>query len=308
MKEPRHDDERLAALLEGRLEGPERDELLAYLATADEDFHVFAKTAAVLREMEEEEQATQDHQAGEQVELPPPVRGAVPPSAKSGYRRWKALRVTVPSVLVGLLALTTFTTTRAASLGSPIALAESLDRGDQGLPAGWGPGWTGTRGDDKGGAARAGAFLVQLAVSIQAEDSVQIATLARQIRDRFDKRAVLSSPIVQIQNRAGEPADVLKPLLRAATKRLGKGGKRDYLQLGAWTEAARLAVATKDAEFFRSNRTRTMLQRADRLTRANNQPAQNAVREIRTLLAGDREPDWDALSTQLRTLMNAIAN
>ncbi|HEX2202609.1 MAG TPA: hypothetical protein VHG91_04910 [Longimicrobium sp.] len=55
MKEPERDDERLSALLAGRLEGPERDELLAHLSTADEDIEVFAHAAAILREMEDEE-------------------------------------------------------------------------------------------------------------------------------------------------------------------------------------------------------------------------------------------------------------
>lgn len=49
------DDERLAALLEGRLQSEERDALLAHLAADEgEDFYVFANTARVLREMEEE--------------------------------------------------------------------------------------------------------------------------------------------------------------------------------------------------------------------------------------------------------------
>lgn len=56
MRQPLHvDDERLAALLAGRLLGAERDELLAYLATADEDYEVFANTAGMLREMEQED-------------------------------------------------------------------------------------------------------------------------------------------------------------------------------------------------------------------------------------------------------------
>jgi hypothetical protein len=314
VKEPRHDDERLAALLEGRLEGPERDELLAYLATTeDEDFHVFAKTAAVLREMEEEEdQPAQTRHAGEQV-AHSPVRQTLPPSARAGRRRWRALRVIVPPVLAGLVVLVTFTTTRsrAANLGNPIALAESLEGAQQGLP----PGWTdtplstgGMRGEDERDAVQAGALLMQLAVSIQAQDSVRIATLAEQVRSRFDRRAVPSSPIVQIRNRAGEPGDTLLPLLEQATKRLERLG-RDDVHLGAWTEAARLAAAREDVEFFRSDRrrTRTMLQRADDITRGD-ATGQNAVREIRTLLAGDREPEWDALSTQLRSLMNAIAS
>jgi hypothetical protein len=57
MMAPKHDDQRLSALLAGRLEGPERDELLAYLATADEDYFVVVNTGLILRELEEEESA-----------------------------------------------------------------------------------------------------------------------------------------------------------------------------------------------------------------------------------------------------------
>lgn len=50
------DDQQLAALLAGNIHGPEHDELLARLATDDgENFHAFARTAATLREMEEED-------------------------------------------------------------------------------------------------------------------------------------------------------------------------------------------------------------------------------------------------------------
>jgi hypothetical protein len=44
------DDERIAALLDRRLTGPERDAMLAHLAVACEDYDVFTGTADVLHE------------------------------------------------------------------------------------------------------------------------------------------------------------------------------------------------------------------------------------------------------------------
>ncbi|HYR09454.1 MAG TPA: hypothetical protein VEQ60_16835 [Longimicrobium sp.] len=54
MKEP-IDDERLSALFEGRIVGREREELLAHLVAADEDYEVFADTAEILRALEAED-------------------------------------------------------------------------------------------------------------------------------------------------------------------------------------------------------------------------------------------------------------
>lgn len=55
MNKPVPDDERLSALLDGRLSDREREELLAHLAVSGDDLEVFAETAAILREMEEED-------------------------------------------------------------------------------------------------------------------------------------------------------------------------------------------------------------------------------------------------------------
>jgi hypothetical protein len=312
VKEPRHDDERLAALLEGRLEGPERDELLAYLATADEDLHVFAKTAAVLREMEEEEeeQAAQAHPAGEQVELPPPARGAVPPSARSGWRRRKALQAIVPAVLAGLVVLWRL---GAAAAPGPLRLAESLQHAERGLPAGWEPAWTGDRGEPGGEgtirAARAGALLVDLAVAIQQQprDTLEVQARAAALRDRSRQPNVAGNPLRQIEARASAPATTLQPLLEQASERLEDQLDRDYLRLGAWTEAARLAAVREDAEFFRSRSTRAMLRDAEGITE-DNPEAQAVFTGLRAALKNDGAPNWGALKGQIDALMKAIAS
>lgn len=55
MTAPKYDDQKLSALLAGRLSGPERDEVLTYLASADEDFFVVVNAGLILRELEEED-------------------------------------------------------------------------------------------------------------------------------------------------------------------------------------------------------------------------------------------------------------
>jgi hypothetical protein len=54
MNEPWSDDERVAALLDGKLGERERAEMMAYLAAKDDAYKVFAGTAVILREAEGE--------------------------------------------------------------------------------------------------------------------------------------------------------------------------------------------------------------------------------------------------------------
>src|SRR5690349_2750886 len=69
--------EEIGALLDGRLESGPRTELLARLAASDDDFDVFADTAAVLREAEEDETAENELVAAGVVEPELPA-GVIP--------------------------------------------------------------------------------------------------------------------------------------------------------------------------------------------------------------------------------------
>ena len=50
------DSEHVGSLLDGRLSGTARDSALSEVAASDDDYDVFADTAAVLRDAESEEQ------------------------------------------------------------------------------------------------------------------------------------------------------------------------------------------------------------------------------------------------------------
>ena len=186
MKKINHDDERLAALLGGRLDGPEREELLAHLLANDDDYHVFADTAAILQQAEEEE-AAQPQRSEVRVDHHPPVRTTLQPSARPGWRRWKAPRVIVPAVLVGLVVLVTgrglFTPAAPGVLSVAASLEPSRQGGPDGLQA---PVFEGTRGggadgsEDERTAVRAGATLMDLAVAVQAGDTAATRLHAQQ--------------------------------------------------------------------------------------------------------------------------------
>lgn len=315
MKEPRHDDERLSALLAGRLEGPERDELLAYLSTADEDREVFANTAAILREMEEED--AQGQEAGVSVADPPPRRQLLPPPTTTRRRRWfRDPRWAVLAVLVGLVVFVTLKPFGGGAVpaGDPVGNAVALQ-----IPVGENsaglfdeiPGMT-FRGGEPGqpvdptreNAAQAGVLLVRLAIAVQAQDTTARA-LAIQVKNDFDPFG--GGSLDQIRERAGQPFGSLDSLVQDATNRVEAQYDSSFVGLGAWTEAARIAAIRRHAAFFQSDDTHDMLGNAETLT-SDDPEANAALTDIRTLLNAQGERNWSALETSLTKLRDQIVN
>ncbi|HLM68788.1 MAG TPA: hypothetical protein VK358_14710 [Longimicrobium sp.] len=309
MKEPRPDDERLSALLDGRLKGQQRDELLAYLAANEEDYDVFVDTADILREAREEN--AQAEEPGELAD-PPPRRELSPPSVTKSTRGWPRRTprwAVISTVLVGLVVVGVFTSRAgAAGTAGPVDLVARLEHAGS-PPAGWMDGrspraWrgTGTGGDNRAAAARAGVFLVRLAVAVQARDSKTTGDLAAQMQ-RFDRSG--GTVLRQIVSQAGASPDTLMPLVEQATERLEEVLDRDYLRLGAWTEAASLAARTHDEAFFRSAETRKSLRRAERLTRED-QRTRGAVEAVRASLPAEGPPRWNELNSSLTMLFTEL--
>lgn len=293
------DDERLAALLDGRTVGPQRGELLAHLARADEDYDVFADTAAVLRELEEGGEAGEGEEAGTRV-LPLRPRRRRAPAAG-----WLA----AAAVLVGVLLAGGLLRPRAPL--DAVRLAARLEHAGEGLPAGWierAP-WTATRGGSAptGQAARAGALLADLAVAVEAEDAVETRLLALQAAARFDPQGGRDGPLARLAARAGEPPAALRPLVAEAGERIGERMGPDALAAGAWAEAARLAAHRRDEGFFRGREARAMLRRVERAASADPSAA-GAAAEVRALLEGGAPPRWDALSGALDRLLAALGS
>lgn len=305
-----HDDERLSALLAGRLEGPERDELLAFLSTADEEYEVFADTAAILREMEEEEEAAQAETAGTRANVPHPE--LVPPTVRKSARRWPTgrtpRRIVMLTVFAGLVAFGTFMfQRRPRAAEGPVQLATRM--AGPALPPGQAVPAFGTlvrgrggEGEDLARAARAGVLAMNLAVAVEARDVESTHLLAGRIKNDYDSRG--GSALDSIRAHAGEPASGLRPLLRQATERLEALTDRDALRLGAWTEAALLAAQRRDERFFDHAATGRMLRRAEELE--SNPSARDAVRQVRAALEGDAGRDWGAAARGFAALRDAI--
>lgn len=323
MKDPRTDDERLSALLDGRLEEQPRQEMLAHLAASDDDYEVFADTASILRELEAEDAARRGAAPPREEEADSTVSTPVIPIDRGRRRRWgAAARWGALAAVLAAVALFGVLSSRSgdAAAGSPVSLAARLERAGEGLPEGWTrrPPWSATRGDGAPGAlspgerearaARAGALMVDLAVAVRARDAVSTRTLAEQVRSRFAPRLTgADNPFRRITERAGAPPDSLAGLLDEANGWLAERWGREPLRLGAWTEAARLAAERRDAAFFRDDTSGDVLDRAERL--AGTDPGGRlAVERVRAALAGEGPPDWGALSPALDTLLREIAS
>lgn len=317
MNKPRYDDERLAALLAGRLEGPERDELLAYLSTTEEDADAVINAAAILREMEEE-----DAQAAAAAMPGPsePQREVVPPSVTTKARGWprRTPRWAIPAIIAGLVVLfigyrgfQAWSAGRAAPAPGFGEVIASLDPTEQGMPEDLAASPGLYRGGETAAptpqdAARAGALLVHLAVAVQAREAGDTRLLANQVRVRFDEQG--GSALDSISAHAGEPARSLQPFLEQAAVRLEELLQHpDHLRLGAWVEAARIAAARKDAAFFAQDQASDALSRAEELTEGDAQ-AQTAITAIRGALPAGGTPDWEALGKNLDALLERVVD
>lgn len=296
MTDLRPDDEQLSALIEGRLQGRQRDELLAQLADDDDEYQLFVDSADVFHELQEEDARAEA--SARQTTPPPSMR-----TAASGWRR----RLVIPVVLTVLALLGVFALRGRGSMASPVQLAAQVDADAGSLSPGR---WFATRGaGDEAGrevrAAQAGALLVQLSVAVEAADAAQTQLLATRVRTAFDPQAVEASPIAQLARRAGEPPALLRPLVEQAAERLEERLGRDPLRLGAWTEAAVLAAQRRDDAFFRSGATRTALRRAERLTQ-DDPEARQALSAIKAALDASASPEWTALQGSLDALVAAL--
>jgi hypothetical protein len=299
--EPRRDDERLSALLEGRVDGRQRDELLAHLSASDDDYAVFTDTAAVLRALAEEDAR------------------AAPPSMRPERRGWWSARrramagmATAGLVILALLLTRPWHPSRTYE---PLQLAVLAVPAGQAVP----PSLTtraprdASRGNGPAGvtdrdarAVRAGWMLVDLSVAAQAGDAAQTRLLARRMSDLFTPGAGPGTPLEQIEARAGAPGDSLAPLLRQATDQLARLG-REALEVGAWAEAALLAAHGRNAAFFEDGAGETMLRRAGRMARGD-PAAEAAVARVRGALPAQGPPRWEPLRESLDALLDELTS
>lgn len=302
--EPRLDPQRVAALLDGRLPERERAEALAQVAASDADQELLADAAAVLAELEGEDEGPRE------TDGVTPLR---PPGSVSRRRRPSPGWLALAAVVAGLLALspTLLSLRDAGPDADPARLAARLAAPGSPLPEGWTEQrpWSATRGggerlspDARG--VRLGVLLMDLEIAVRARQAAPTALLAAQagaLLAGVSGSGMAAAELVRIHDAAGGPPEALEaPLDRAREGAAGLVGE-DPVRLGSWAEAARLAADRGDTAFFRSRDTRRTLEWAAELKFLEDD-ARAAVEEVRSAAGGDA-PDIARLRRALDELL-----
>lgn len=324
------DAEQIGMLLDGTA-GQERDELLVRLSAAEDDYEVFADTAAVLRELEDEAEAAVP-QAAAAPALAPAEEATAPPEAptpeaddviplrprQGGVWTGPAVRWLAAAAVLATVAVPVIRSRGGADAWRNPRNTATLSLADAGLPADvdtMRP-WPIPRGGDrfgeplKGSSARVGTLHTDLEIAANARGERNVASVralaggaARTVR--LINLAGLEHVALQyerVDTAAAAPRARLLSALSTASTAAAEYLDSDYFELGAWTESARLAAKRKNTDFFSSKGTRRALERAAGLEGLSDQgkAAARAATSLVEQAGGIR--DWGALSVHLKDL------
>jgi hypothetical protein len=307
--------ERIAALLDGRLDERERSELLAQLALSDEDLEILAEAAAVMREMEEEDAAPREIPIGAPepalaVDSTPPAPPPEPaPHIQPRRRTWGWMPIA--AVLAGVAAAPLLWKLAHPADGDDPAAPVALLAAARGLPPSWaGTPWEATRSGGivatpRGRAVRVGARLVDLRVAFDGGDEATVqdavADVSALVRDLPGGDAVARS--LEPAATSAERHERAAALSRGSKLAASLAGRSDAAA-GAWVEALRLAAARQDTAFVRSAALR---RRLDALAgdRALQPDAAEALSRARA--AAGAGIQWPALEAAATDLLRALA-
>jgi hypothetical protein len=145
---------------------------------------------------------------------------------------------------------------------------------------------------------------------VRARDSASTSQLAAEIAALLED-VPASGPLAalyrNIGERAGESpeqlADTLERGRTAAAQLLGE----EYVAIGAWTEAARVAAARRDADFFQSRRSQDVLRRIAALPPLS-VPGRAAAERIHAAVLREGPQDWGALTRDVASLLAVLGS
>lgn len=274
---PPLDAQQLASLLDGRLDPHSRVEVLALLTASDSDREAFADAAAVLREIEESKPAIVRKRP-----LVPLVWLTAAAIAAIAIPALIARRSAPPTDDAGRLALSAR------------------------IPAGWDASpWSSVRGGDAAlspasRAVRIGARITDLETAVRGGDT---ASARRTVADLAILGDSLPAPLVRALSEllaAADPAAAARVVMRQLPD-------SQYVNVGAWLEAARLAAASRDSIWLESDRTRVMVGRIEQLMSRSTQ-SRDALTRLRTALKRPAALDWGALEDSITELLRQFAS
>lgn len=111
----------------------------------------------------------------------------------------------------------------------------------------------------------------------------------------------------EVARRAGEPPEQLEPLLEQGREMVPQLAGEEGVRLGSWTEAARIAAASRDRRFFASRATRSQL---EQMARDPSLPpsARSALLRVWTEVDADGERDWEKLERELTAMLRSFGS
>jgi hypothetical protein len=333
--------ERLAALLDGRVDHDRRAAILVEVADSDEVAAVLAEAAAVLRELEMDDAGEVDAATAYGITAAaPPVGGehapeeltgvrvpAPPPDAPSSaagravstvrrssswWRRaapWLAAAVALLA-LVPLLRHDQAIQTPADVFGVRLAVETRRQAAIEAPPA-----WSTSRSSQtalssEARAARLGVRLADLQLAVERRDPAAPA-LARDVALLLSDLDGGAPLVAHYEGIAGSP-EVAEADLREAL-RLGREavvtavgpGAEDILALAAWARFGQAAVLAGDRAFLEDERGRMLLERAG-VAVAPDGPAAQAIARLSSLLVSETSADRSELRREFDELLDAL--
>jgi hypothetical protein len=285
----RLDRDTLAALIDGRLVGTDRDVALASLAASPDDLEIVADVLAVADELDGSITDIRAHAAKREVRRPQ-------------LTRW--LSVAAAAVLV-VAALPVMLRNGSASRVDGYA---SLLASHAPLAPGWDSNsWSVTRGSSDGiaertRAVRAGALTSAIDVAIARGDSAT-PHLASEMAALFVEVPGASSVVSTYKSMAASGTAVKPELARDARHAARAMVSAPAFDDGAWLEAARIAANDHDSTFFAAEASRAQLAGLERDT-SGDARARDDVLAVGRLI---ERKDWDALALTTTNILASLA-
>ncbi len=252
--------EDLAAFVDGRLTGADRERVVAHVADCDRCREVVAQTMRF--QLEDAPGVSELEEGPAEVEAEPVAEVEAFPAAaattQSPVRRYGWLAAA--AVIVAVLAVTVSRTSWLGLAGddtSVVALAESLSSAGASADSFDGSRWSYSRGgggyslglSEPERAFRLGVRLVDLELALRTRDTEGARGLLPEVSDlgsSFDgaEHIRLFYDQLESQLESGASASELLETSRLAAESVGEIAAGGYYALGKWAEAGRVAAAT----------------------------------------------------------------
>jgi hypothetical protein len=296
--DPLTTDERIAALLDGKLGEQERAALLAELGLSRDELEILLNSAATLSELEEEDRAAGviPITAHRLTETHAPKRERPPV-----WRRPAVLSAAAAAVLAigGGLVLT-----RERGASPTRAVAELSDPG-RGLPNTVPSPFSANRGNGQMSgrrqSVRYGALAADLEIAAIGNNLERFHALADSISELLAEtgdRVALSDYAELAERPTIPPRDLIERLQAETAGTMD----RELVAFGNWLEAARVAAFYGDQRFFRS-RISTRYLHGSAMPGQPTRAAQTALQRARAAIRKEGGPDWKALNDALSGLL-----